>query len=179
MKKFKKIITAFLAVALMASLFDGNVFAAKETYTYTISFHAGAQGTFTGTEGLTVDGDKAEVVQTADKIVVSGLEAGDVVSFNAQSAVAMNADSKHYVQGVRLSGRDNDTVAVFFLCLWEMASGKKTNDRRNAHVSIGCPHNSQNDFQKIVKDHIRHIKFPPLLRGYYSKEGRKKQEKKV
>lgn len=113
MKKWKKIITSVLTIALLVSLSAGSTFAAeKETYKYTVTFYAGNQGTFAGTAGLSVDNAAAVVTQSGDQIKVSGLEAGDVVSFNAQGAVAMKEAGKYYVQGVRLSGRDNDTVAA-------------------------------------------------------------------
>lgn len=112
MKNFRRKFTTILAVALLVCLSISSVASAKENYTYTVTFHAGAQGTFGSTAGLSVDGSEASVAQSADKIVITGLKAGDVVSFNAQSAVNMDADSKHYVQGVRLSGRDNDTVSA-------------------------------------------------------------------
>lgn len=110
MKIWKKFLTSILAAVMIVSLSCGSV-QAKENYTYTVSFLAGAQGTFGSTDGLSVEGDNAVITQTADKIVITGLAAGDVVSFNAQSAVALDATSKHYVQGVRLGGRDNDTVS--------------------------------------------------------------------
>lgn len=111
MKIWKKILTSVLAVALMVSLSNGTALAAKENYYYTITFLAGNQGVFVSTDGLSVEGANAVVNQTADKIVVTGLSAGDIVSFNAQAAVSLVETSKHYVQGVRLSGRDNDTVS--------------------------------------------------------------------
>lgn len=111
MRVWKKIMTSVLAAALLLSLSGTSVWAAKEDYTYTVTFLAGVQGIFGGAGDLSVNGTGAVISQSADKIVVSGLQSGDVVSFNAQSSVALDADSKHYVQGVRLSGRDNDTVA--------------------------------------------------------------------
>lgn len=113
MKMWKKLLTSVLTVALLLGLSAGSAYAAeKETYKYTVTFYAGNQGTFAGTEGLSVDNAAAVVTQSADMIKVTGLEAGDVVSLNAQATVALGVDSKYYVQGVRLSGRDNDTVAA-------------------------------------------------------------------
>jgi len=112
MKGFKKKFTTILAVVLLVCLSISSVAAAKENYTYTVTFYAGTQGAFGSVDGLTVNNDEAKVSRTDDQIVISGLETGDVVSFSAQSAVTLDADSKHYVQGVRLSGRDNDTVSA-------------------------------------------------------------------
>lgn len=110
MKILKRLLASILTALL---LFCFSISAlAKENYTYTVTFFAGVQGTFESTDSLFITGENAAINQTADKIVISGLAAGDVVSFNPQSAVALNASSKHYVQGVRLSGRDNDTVSA-------------------------------------------------------------------
>ena len=108
MKLWKKVITSLLAAALLVSLSAGAVMAA-EPYTYTVTVYAGNQGTFTG-NGLAVDSDSAVISQNADKIVITGLQAGDKVGLNAQAAVTLDASSKYYVQGLRLSGRDNETV---------------------------------------------------------------------
>ena len=48
----------------------------------------------------------------AEKITVSGLNEGDKVSITAQTAVEPEEGSKYYVQGIRLSGRDNATVSA-------------------------------------------------------------------
>ena len=45
-----------------------------------------------------------------DKIVVRGLHAGDTIAVTPQATVTTGENSKYYVQGIRLSGRDNDTV---------------------------------------------------------------------
>jgi len=107
-------VTMLLAVSLLVTLSCGSAFAAgSNKYTYTVTFLAGGQGTFSGTSGLAVDSKNAggvNITPFGDKIVVSGLMAGDVVAFNAPASVTMTSE-KHYVQGVRLSGHDNDTVA--------------------------------------------------------------------
>lgn len=110
MKILKRLLASALAVLLLFC-FSVNALA-KEKYTYTVTFLAGTQGTFESADGLFVTGENAEIDLKDGKIVISKLAAGDVVSFNAQASVEMNADSKHYVKGVRLSGRDNNTVAA-------------------------------------------------------------------
>lgn len=112
MKRCKKLIMTVLIAALLVCLTAGTALAAGEEYTYTLRFSTGVQGQFDGTAGLTVSNADATVTQDADEIIVSGLLAGDVVSFNAQAGVGLDADSKYYVQGLRLSGRDNNIVAA-------------------------------------------------------------------
>ena len=111
MKKIKKLIMAVATAALLVSLTAGSVLAAEE-YTYTVRFSAGVQGTFNGTAGLEVSNADATVTAGTDEIIITGLKQDDVVTFNAQAGVSLDADSKYYVQGSRLSGRDNNTVAA-------------------------------------------------------------------
>ena len=108
MKVWKKFLTVLLTGALVLGL-SMNAFAAEE-YEYTVTFYAGNQGSFNGASGVTASG--GTVSASSDKIVVSGLKLGDVVGFNAQSGVSLNDSGKYYVQGIRLGGRDNDTVAA-------------------------------------------------------------------
>ena len=76
MKRCKKMITSILTAALLLGLMSMNVFAAEE-YTYTVTFLAGAQGTFTGNDDLSVTGDGYSIERSADKITVKGLKAGE------------------------------------------------------------------------------------------------------
>lgn len=109
MKKFCRCFTAMLTMALLLSVFPVTAYA--EPYTYTVTFDAGNQGNLTGTEGISVQSASAEVRLEGGRIVVSGLNAEDVVSFDAQAgAVSMNDSSKYYVKGVRQSGRDNNEM---------------------------------------------------------------------
>lgn len=93
------------------------------SYTYRIVFHAGNQGTFAGTEHVDVlaaesgeSRERPEIRLSRDRtaIVVEGLRRGDRVSFDAaaEGAVTLADGGRYYVQGIRLSGRDNDTVSV-------------------------------------------------------------------
>lgn len=111
MKRCKKMITSILTAALLLGLMSVNALAA-EAYTYQVTFYEGVQGTFSGKDDLSVDGEGYHITREDGKITVSGLKAGDVVSFNAQNpgAVTLAEDSKYYVKGIRKSGRDNDTV---------------------------------------------------------------------
>ena len=116
MKMLKKLLTVLLTGVLLLGL-SVTAFAAEE-YSYTVTFYAGNQGSFNGA-GVTASG--GTVTSSADKIVVSGLKLGDVVGFNAQSGISLGDSSKYYVQGIRLSGRDNDTVAASVFTVTEDA----------------------------------------------------------
>lgn len=100
-----------LMISMLFSFSLLQVLAAEE-YTYTVTFYAGNRGTFTGIDGLSVVGTgDAKISNQGDKVVVSGLKTGDIVSFDLQQgAVSLGDEIKYYVKGVRLSGRDNDTV---------------------------------------------------------------------
>lgn len=107
----KKFLTAVCTAGLLFGLSVSQVFAGE--YTYTVTFDGGNQGTISGTAGLGVSGSGYSVDMQDGKIIVSGLKANDVVSFDAQAgAVSMDSSSKYYVKGVRRSGRDNDEVAA-------------------------------------------------------------------
>ena len=109
MKRFCRCFTAMLTMALLLSVFP--VTAHAEPYTYTVTFYAGNQGNLTGTQGISVQSASAEIRLEGGRIVVRGLHAEDIVSFDAQAgAVSMNDSSKYYVKGVRQSGRDNNEM---------------------------------------------------------------------
>lgn len=119
MKMWKKLLTSVLSAVMVFTLLSTGAFAAetnsslkKQPYTYTVTFYAGNHGTFGDNAVPTVETKGvAKIVKSSDKIVVSGLLEGDKVGMNSQSAVTLAADSKYYPKGIRLSGRDNDTVA--------------------------------------------------------------------
>ena len=116
MKMLKKLLTVLFTCAFLFGL-SMTAFAAEE-YNYTVTFYAGNQGSFNGA-GVTASG--GTISASSDKIVVSGLKLGDVVGFNAQSGVSLGDSSKYYIQGIRLSGRDNDTVAASVFTVTEDA----------------------------------------------------------
>lgn len=112
-KGWRVVFTSLMTLCLVLGLFPVNTLA--EEYTYQVTFYSGNQGTFNGTEGLSVDnhssGSEYTVEENGDEITVSGLKQGDIVSFDVQAgAVQMADDSKYYLRGIRQSGRDNDTV---------------------------------------------------------------------
>ena len=104
-----------LALVTVVGVFSGKTQAQAFSYTYTVSFSAGAQGSFGGNSiqvRKAAGNDAGVSVSSAkDKIVVTGLEYGDVISCDVQGSVGLNDNSKYYVKGIRLSGRDNNTVA--------------------------------------------------------------------
>jgi hypothetical protein len=94
----------------------GNTQVQAAGYTYTVTISSGNQGKFTSTGSVQVkkaDGNTASisVKNLGTKLKITGLEYGDIFSFRAQSAVTLSDNSKYYVKGIRLSGRDNNTVA--------------------------------------------------------------------
>lgn len=100
MKMWKKFLTSAVAFAMLFTLLVGNVCAA-ESYTYKATVYAGNHG---------------KIIGEGDKVVIEGLKYGDEFSYTAQLNVELPADSKYYVKGLRLSGRDNneaDENAVF------------------------------------------------------------------
>ena len=105
---------AVMAMALFLCLtFMADFVSAEETYTYTVTFYTGNQGTMTGPEGLSVRYNRGTVQVQPDKITVSGLNMGDIISFDAQAgAINMDDAGKYYIKGIRKSGRDNSTVTA-------------------------------------------------------------------
>ncbi len=117
MGRMKKVFAGFLSLCLICALWAGQVSAA-EPYTYQVTFYPGNHGTFSGAGHVNVDNGKTgsdyQVRAQGDAIVVSGLKPGDRVNFDAamDGAVSLGENSKYYVKGIRLSGRDNDTVGM-------------------------------------------------------------------
>ena len=112
-KSFKSFIFSFFLFSFV--IINLDVIEAS-SYTYTVSFFSGNPGSFTNLSSFQVRkavGNEQEVSisHLGHKVVISGLEYGDTVSCNAQDSISLDADSKYYVKGIRLSGRDNNTVA--------------------------------------------------------------------
>lgn len=109
MKNMWKAVTSLLAFCFLLGFVPSD--AKAEEYKYQVTIYSGNQGEFSGTAGLSVTGADYTVSNTADAIVIKDLNPGDTVSFEPRSgAVSMSADSKYYIQGVRISGRDNSSA---------------------------------------------------------------------
>lgn len=115
MKKLKMILTSLLTVCMLFGSSVISVFAAEQEYTYTATFYAGNQGTFSNVDQLMVKGKEgrppAVINNMGDKVVVSGLYIGDEVEFNVDDSqngpIKLMDSSKYYVKGLRVSGREN------------------------------------------------------------------------
>ena len=125
MKKFKKICAALLLGCMTILTAANGIVPAmaapggnEEKYTYTVTLYAGNQGSFSSTSGVQVDNHKtgssyqiSSPQDGGDKITVTGLEYGDIVSVSAQRSVTVGKASRYYVGGIRESGQDNNTVS--------------------------------------------------------------------
>ena len=94
MKAFKKLAVAAAAITFLLSLsiLTADAAEAPKGYSYQVTLHAGNQGTIGG----------------QDSVTISDLQYGAQVSFDLSTIQV--TDDRYYVKGVRLSGRDNNTV---------------------------------------------------------------------
>ena len=114
MNRIRKFFILLSALCLAFWPFGIQCHAAGE-YTYTVTFYPGNHGTFAGTGGVSVGGGNASdasVSMEGQAIKVRGLKNGDIVSLNAalSGTIVLEEGSRYYVKGIRLSGRDNNTV---------------------------------------------------------------------
>lgn len=95
MKVFKKLAAAAAAITFLLSLsiLTADAAEAPKGYSYQVTLHAGNQGTIGG----------------QDSVTISDLQYGAQVSFDLSTIQV--TDDRYYVKGVRLSGRDNNTVS--------------------------------------------------------------------
>lgn len=107
MKILKRMGSLLLCTLLLLAL-TASALADEQSYTYRITFHAGNQGKFVS-DALQVRGSGYSVKRTEESIIISGLHLGDRVIWD-NDAVELLQDSRYYIRGVRLSGRDNSTV---------------------------------------------------------------------
>ena len=105
------VLSAFLSLALLISMSPLRAHAYE--YTYQATVYAGNIGALTSGVEITVNNRKSgstwNIDRTSDKIVISGLAMGDVVSIDVltDGAVQLAPNSPYYVLGVRDSGLDN------------------------------------------------------------------------
>lgn len=129
-----RLLSCGMAACLLVSLAGFKVSAAEGPYTYSVTIHAGKQGSIKELSGLTVEKDGVKVdgytvTGSGDKVVLSGLSYGDRVTFDVKRSVVMkdaetaaSADttvsggnasvSRYQVRGLRESGRDNGAAAA-------------------------------------------------------------------
>lgn len=115
---FEKLLCLVLALALVLPVgaVSARAVDIDEEVTYTITFAAGKQGSFTGT-GVTIYPSRGDAVITPvydgsgniALIRVSNLKYGQRVAYDAaySGMMDLNEPDKYYVKGVRKSGRDN------------------------------------------------------------------------
>lgn len=102
------LLSTLAALALLVVLAPATL---AEEYTYSVTLSAGRQGTVTG-GGVTVEGSTYTQTSDGTTIKLSGLHKGARVTFQARDAARLNDDTKYYISGIRLSGRDNNTRAA-------------------------------------------------------------------
>ena len=101
----------FAVLVCFALLLAAAPAALAEEYTYSVTLSAGRQGTLTGS-GVSVEGSTYTLGSDGTTLKISGLHKGARVTFSAQDAATLNDESKYYISGIRLSGRDNNTRAA-------------------------------------------------------------------
>lgn len=107
----RQLLGLFSTLAALALLVVLAPAALAEEYTYSVTLSAGRQGTVTG-GGVTVEGSTYTQTSDGTTIKLSGLHKGARVTFQAGDAARLNDDTKYYISGIRLSGRDNNTRAA-------------------------------------------------------------------
>ena len=114
MKMWKKLLTSVFAASVLIGLSTGTVLAAetgevleKEAYTYKVTFYSGNQGDITATEEelkeyiVVTDAEnvakEAAISKDADKVVVTGLNAGDKVGIMFHRDKTVENDSVSFL----------------------------------------------------------------------------------
>lgn len=130
--KGRKLLKGFLLVCLLVLTASMTTLAAapekatpSEPYTYTVTFYAGNQGTFseTATKNITIyQTNKASTPavtlhENNKAITITGLQSGVRVTFDVRgegvgAPVTLDANSQYYVRGIRKSGDDNEAAAA-------------------------------------------------------------------
>ncbi len=113
MKRASRFLSLLTAVVWMVSGVLPVSAAQEPAYTYTVTFSAGTQGTISS-DDISVDGGGGyEMTCDGQHVVITGLTTENSVRF-LNSAVTLGEDSKYYVKGVRMGGRDNSTVDLAY-----------------------------------------------------------------
>lgn len=118
MKMAMKGISLLAAFCLLFSASMSCLAAERRTYTYTVTFSAGNQGILSTADGISISvdggGDYEISLEDGGKSVrITGLTAANYVRF-LNSAASVGDDSKYYVKGIRMAGRDDSLDLAYF-----------------------------------------------------------------
>ncbi len=118
MKKAIRTISVLAAFCLMLSASLTCLAAERKSYTYTVTISAGNQGTLSTADGISISvdggGDYEIIPEDGGKSVrITGLTAANHVRF-LNSAASVPEDSKYYVKGIRMGGRDDSLDLAYF-----------------------------------------------------------------
>ena len=118
MRKAMRAVSVLAALCLMLSASMACLAAERDIYTYTVTFSAGNQGTLSTADGISISvdggGDYEISLEDGGKAVrITGLTAANHVRF-LNSAASVADDSKYYVKGIRMAGRDESMSLAYF-----------------------------------------------------------------
>lgn len=118
MRKAMRMISLLAAFCLMLSASLTCLAAERKSYTYTVTISAGNQGILSTADGISISvdggGDYEIVPEDGGKSVrITGLTAANHVRF-LNSAASVLEDSKYYVKGIRMGGRDDSLDLAYF-----------------------------------------------------------------
>lgn len=118
MRKAMRTISLLAAFCLMLSASLTCLAAERKSYTYTVTISAGNQGILSTADGISISvdggGDYEIVPEDGGKSVrITGLTAANHVRF-LNSAASVPEDSKYYVKGIRMGGRDDSLDLAYF-----------------------------------------------------------------
>ena len=118
MRKAMRTISLLAAFCLMLSASLTCLASERKSYTYTVTISAGNQGILSTADGISISvdggGDYEIVPEDGGKSVrITGLTAANHVRF-LNSAASVPEDSKYYVKGIRMGGRDDSLDLAYF-----------------------------------------------------------------
>ncbi len=118
MKKAMRMFCLLTAFCLLLSASMTCLAAERKPYTYTVTFSAGNQGVLSIEDGMSISvdggGDYRISLEEDGKLVrITGLTAANHIRF-LNSAASVAPDSKYYVKGIRMGGRDESLDLAYF-----------------------------------------------------------------
>lgn len=113
-----RVFSLLTAFCLMLSASMTCLAAERDIYTYTVTFSAGNQGTLSTADGVSISVDgggdyKISLEDGGKSVRITGLTAANHVRF-LNSAASVGDDSKYYVKGIRMGGRDDSLNLAYF-----------------------------------------------------------------